>query len=28
MVDEHQDTNTAQFELICLLADKYRNLVL
>ena len=26
MVDEYQDTNTAQFELIHLLADKYRNL--
>lgn len=26
MVDEYQDTNTAQFELIRLLADKYRNL--
>jgi DNA helicase-2/ATP-dependent DNA helicase PcrA len=26
MVDEYQDTNTAQFELIKLLADKYRNL--
>lgn len=25
-VDEYQDTNTAQFELIRLLADKYRNL--
>ena len=26
MVDEYQDTNTAQFELIHLLADKYKNL--
>ncbi|SHN53304.1 DNA helicase-2 / ATP-dependent DNA helicase PcrA [Butyrivibrio hungatei DSM 14810] len=26
MVDEYQDTNNAQFELIRLLADKYRNL--
>ncbi len=26
MVDEYQDTNTAQFELIRLLADQYRNL--
>lgn len=26
MVDEYQDTNTAQFRLISLLADKYRNL--
>ncbi|MBR1930392.1 MAG: UvrD-helicase domain-containing protein [Lachnospiraceae bacterium] len=26
MVDEYQDTNTAQFELIRVLADKYRNL--
>ena len=26
MVDEYQDTNTAQFELVHLLADKYRNL--
>ena len=26
MVDEYQDTNTAQFELIRLLADRYRNL--
>ena len=26
MVDEYQDTNTAQFELIRLLANKYRNL--
>lgn len=26
MVDEYQDTNTAQFELIRLLADSYRNL--
>lgn len=26
MVDEYQDTNTAQFEFIRLLADKYRNL--
>ncbi len=26
MVDEYQDTNTAQFELIRLLAEKYRNL--
>jgi len=26
MVDEYQDTNTVQFELIRLLADKYRNL--
>ncbi len=26
MVDEYQDTNTAQFELIRILADKYRNL--
>ncbi len=26
MVDEYQDTNTAQFELVRLLADKYRNL--
>ncbi|WP_026507603.1 ATP-dependent helicase [Butyrivibrio sp. MC2013] len=26
MVDEYQDTNTAQFELIALLAGKYRNL--
>lgn len=26
MVDEYQDTNTAQFELISLLAGKYRNL--
>ncbi len=26
MVDEYQDTNTAQFQLIRLLADKYRNL--
>lgn len=26
MVDEYQDTNTAQFELIHLLANKYRNL--
>lgn len=26
MVDEYQDTNTAQYELIRLLADKYRNL--
>ena len=26
MVDEYQDTNTAQFELIRLLAQKYRNL--
>ena len=26
MVDEYQDTNTAQFELIHLLAGKYRNL--
>ena len=26
MVDEYQDTNTAQFELIRLFADKYRNL--
>lgn len=26
MVDEYQDTNTAQFQFISLLADKYRNL--
>ena len=26
MVDEYQDTNTVQFELISLLADKYKNL--
>jgi DNA helicase-2/ATP-dependent DNA helicase PcrA len=26
MVDEYQDTNTAQFELVRLIADKYRNL--
>ena len=26
MVDEYQDTNTAQFELVRLLADKYQNL--
>ena len=26
MVDEYQDTNTAQFELVRLLADKYRNI--
>ena len=26
MVDEYQDTNTAQFELIRLLASKYKNL--
>ena len=26
MVDEYQDTNTAQFELIRMLADRYRNL--
>ncbi len=26
MVDEYQDTNTAQFELVSLLASKYRNL--
>lgn len=26
MVDEYQDTNTAQFELVRMLADKYRNL--
>ena len=26
MVDEYQDTNTAQFELVRLLADRYRNL--
>ena len=26
MVDEYQDTNTAQFKLISLLADKYKNL--
>ena len=26
MVDEYQDTNTSQFELVRLLADKYRNL--
>ena len=26
MVDEYQDTNTAQFQLIRILADKYRNL--
>ncbi len=26
MVDEYQDTNTAQFELIRVLADKYRNI--
>lgn len=26
MVDEYQDTNTAQFELVRLLADKYKNL--
>ncbi len=26
MVDEYQDTNTAQFELIRILADKYKNL--
>ncbi len=26
MVDEYQDTNTAQFQLVRLLADKYRNL--
>ncbi len=26
MVDEYQDTNTAQFELVSLLADRYRNL--
>lgn len=26
MVDEYQDTNTVQFELIRLLASKYRNL--
>lgn len=26
MVDEYQDTNTAQFEFVRLLADKYRNL--
>ena len=26
MVDEYQDTNTAQFELVRLLASKYRNL--
>ena len=26
MVDEYQDTNTAQFELIRLLAGKYQNL--
>ena len=27
MVDEYQDTNTAQFELVRLLAAKYRNLL-
>ena len=26
MVDEYQDTNTAQFKLVSILADKYRNL--
>ena len=26
MVDEYQDTNTVQFELIRILAKKYRNL--
>ena len=26
MVDEYQDTNTAQFELISILARKYKNL--
>ena len=26
MVDEYQDTNQAQFKLVNLLADKYRNL--
>ncbi len=26
MVDEYQDTNTAQFQLVALLADKYKNL--
>ena len=26
MVDEYQDTNTAQFELVRLIADKYRNI--
>lgn len=26
MVDEYQDTNTAQFKLVSLLAAKYRNL--
>lgn len=26
MVDEYQDTNTAQFELVSLIADKYRNI--
>ena len=26
MVDEYQDTNTAQFKLVSLLAGKYRNL--
>ena len=26
MVDEYQDTNTAQFKLISLLAGKYQNL--
>ena len=26
MVDEYQDTNTVQFELVRLLAGKYRNL--
>ena len=26
MVDEYQDTNTAQFRLVSLLASKYRNL--
>ena len=26
MVDEYQDTNTAQFKFVSLLADKYKNL--
>ena len=26
LVDEYQDTNTAQFRLVSLLAEKYRNL--
>ena len=26
MVDEYQDTNTAQFRLVSLLASKYRNI--